>query len=577
MKKVSFIIAQSGLAVLILFSCGKQIAPADVNIGKIKSYDSAMFSYYFVEAVKQKLLGNGGDALSILENCVKINPESDAAYYQMAQIILASGDINNGKKFALKAWSIDNKNFWYLMMLAGTYYQENNMDSAIIFYELAARNFPEKENLQITLGNLYSQNNKYDKADEIFEELDKKYGINETSTVEAVKNLMRANKYEPALVKAKALTSLYPDEILFQGLLAEIYRGLGENDNAMMIYTELMKKNPDNPQTLLSLCDFLLSEKSYDDLFLMLNNVIINENITRENKLELFSRMLELSDLVNKNGEKLQVSAMIMEASYPDDDIVTLLRPEVMIARGLNNEAAKLLEDITEKNRQNYYAWEKLLLVYLTERDYKKLEIKGGEVASLFNRSFLAKMLYATAASENGNYDIALEELRKATILAGNNKDYLIQVISLRADVYYRQKDYEKAFKTFDEALTYNNNDLTILNNYAYFLAEQNLRLQDAEEMAKKVIEKEGKNTTFLDTYAWILYKRGKLREAEKVMNAIINSGEKPDAEWYEHYGYILKKRKDCIKAVENWNIAIKLDSTKIKLIKEIENCQGHF
>ena len=55
------------------------------------------------KALKQKLLGNIGDALKYLEQCIKINPESDAAYYQMAQIVIANGDIKNGKKFAIKA------------------------------------------------------------------------------------------------------------------------------------------------------------------------------------------------------------------------------------------------------------------------------------------------------------------------------------------------------------------------------------------------------------------------------------------------------------------------------------------
>ena len=35
------------------------------------------------------------------------------------------------------------------------------------------------------------------------------------------------------------------------------------------------------------------------------------------------------------------------------------------------------------------------------------------------------------------------------------------------------------------------NSDLTVMNNYAYYLAEQNMQLKDAEEMAKTVIEKE--------------------------------------------------------------------------------------
>ena len=149
-----------------------------------------------------------------------------------------------------------------------------------------------------------------------------------------------------------------------------------------------------------------------------------------------------------------------------------------------------------------------------------------------------------------------------------------MQVLSIKADIYYRQKNYEKAFETFDEALKQDEQDLTILNNYAYYLAEQDLRLKEAEEMARKVIEKEKNNTTFLDTYGWVLYKRGKLREAEKIMQSIINSGEKPDAEWYEHLGYIMKKKRDCTNAVINWNIALKLDSTKLRLIKEIEKCQ---
>jgi Tfp pilus assembly protein PilF len=187
--------------------------------------------------------------------------------------------------------------------------------------------------------------------------------------------------------------------------------------------------------------------------------------------------------------------------------------------------------------------------------------------------SFVAKILYANGALETGKYQIALEELRKAEILAGDNKDSRVQVLTMRADVYYRMKEYIKSFEIFDEALKYNKEDMTVINNYAYYLAEQNLRLKEAEEMARKVIEKEKGNTTYLDTYGWVLFKRGKLAEAAKVMESIISSGERPDAVWYEHYGFILKKQKKCNKAIENWNIALKLDSTKTNLIKEIEDC----
>ncbi len=168
----------------------------------------------------------------------------------------------------------------------------------------------------------------------------------------------------------------------------------------------------------------------------------------------------------------------------------------------------------------------------------------------------------------------ALEELRKADILAGDNKDMKLQVLTMKADVYYRMKDYSEAFKNFEDALKLNNSDITVMNNYAYYLAEQNTRLKEAEKMAKEVIEKEKDNETFLDTYAWVLYKRGRTRDALKIMEKIITPDGKTDAEYYEHYGFILKKLKKCEEAVKQWEIALTLDKSKTYLIKEKENCE---
>jgi Tfp pilus assembly protein PilF len=144
----------------------------------------------------------------------------------------------------------------------------------------------------------------------------------------------------------------------------------------------------------------------------------------------------------------------------------------------------------------------------------------------------------------------------------------------MRASVYYKMKNLAKAFETFEEALKNDNNDLTILNNYAYYLAEENLRLKEAEEMSAMVIEAEKNNSTYLDTYAWVLYKRGKAKEAEKVMEFIMKNEDVNDAELFEHYGYILKKRRNCTRAIENWKKAYELDNTKTILLKEIESCQ---
>jgi Tfp pilus assembly protein PilF len=251
-----------------------------------------------------------------------------------------------------------------------------------------------------------------------------------------------------------------------------------------------------------------------------------------------------------------------------------MLRTDLLIRQGKLKEAAVRLEEIVRQKPENYFVWEKLLLTYLEAGDYENLTKRGEDASKRFNMSFLAKVLYANGAIETGKYDVAIEELRKAEIIAGDNKDLKVQILTMRADVYYRTKEYTKAFETFDEALKYDKDDVTILNNYAYYLAEQDLKLKEAEVLAKRVIETEKNNNTFLDTYGWVLYKRGKLTMAAKVFESIINSGEKPDAEWYEHYGFILQKQKKCTRAVEVWKTAVQLDPSKTHLEKEIENCK---
>jgi predicted Zn-dependent protease len=573
MNRYLIVIMVIVFAGIITESCTRKAVPAAIMAKDDVSYDKAKFNYLYVEAIKEKLMGNSGDALKYFEEAIKIKPACDAAYYQMAQIASLNGDLTNAKRLLKQALVIDKENKWYLMMMGGFYYQEKNLDSAIYYYGNVVKYFPEEENLQLTLGNLYSENKQYSMALSIFDSLDAKYGVNESSTVGGIKALMNEGKFDEAQKKAEQLIKAFPDEVLYNGLLAEIYVGKGENEAARDVYEKLLERNPDDPQIQLALCDFLITEKNYSELFLLLNNVVLNQNVAKQDKISLFARLIDIPDLVRDNSNELIIALMVFEANYKNDNVVPLLRPELLVKTGKLDEAAERLEEIIKENPDNYFAWEKLLLVYNQKKDYKNLEIKGEECATRFNRSFLAKVLYANGALENKKYDIALEELRKAEILAGDDKESITQVLTMRADVYYRMKDYVKAFQTFEEALKKDGEDLTVINNYAYYLAEQNTNLKEAEEMAKKVIEKEKNNTTYLDTYAWVLYKRNKLKEAARIMEKIINSGEAPDAELYEHYGFILSKQHNCSKAIEYWNEAVKLDSTKSYLQEEINNC----
>jgi tetratricopeptide (TPR) repeat protein len=573
MRKISIFIAVIFFTSL-LFSCNRKSA-LSLSEGRGKnSYDVATFDFLYTEGIKQKLMGNAGDALKYLEKCVEMNPRSDASYHQMAQISLQLGNTAQAKKYAVKAAELDEQNLWYMTFLGGIYYQERNLDSALIYFEKTVRIQPDNNDVKVTLAGIYTELGDYKKANEIYSYFIEKYGANENISLMIVKNMMNSGDLDGAELIIKELLKENPAEILYNGILAEIYRKKGLNDKAEEVYKKLLDLDSTNPQTLLSLSDFMIAEKKYDDLFVLLNIIAVNEKVTMENKIALLSKLIDTEDIVKNKGKELEVALRIFEEGEKNKDFINLIRPELYQKMGRKEDAITRLEEIIIMNPNIYFAWERLLILYSDTRNFDKLYIRGKECATRFNMSYPAKILYASAAMEKKLYEEALEELRKAKILAGNQNEMLMQVVSMEADIYYRKGEYDKSFVLFKEALEYNPDDVIILNNYAYYLAEQNKDIKEAEKMIKRVIEKEKDNNTFLDTYAWVLYKSGKTRDAIKVMEDIMARDNKPDPDWFEHYGYMMKSLRKCEVAINYWKRALELEPERIELINAIESCK---
>ena len=60
------------------------------------------------------------------------------------------------------------------------------------------------------------------------------------------------------------------------------------------------------------------------------------------------------------------------------------------------------------------------------------------------------------------------------------------------------------------------------INNYSYYLSLREEKLEYAESLSKKSIIAEPNNSTFLDTYAWILFKLKRFLELYPNINAVI-------------------------------------------------------
>lgn len=121
-----------------------------------------------------------------------------------------------------------------------------------------------------------------------------------------------------------------------------------------------------------------------------------------------------------------------------------------------------------------------------------------------------------------------------------------LRFLLLRLQALEMTKSPAKTLKTaYEQILLMDPENVTVMNNYAYFLATHKGDLKAAEDMSRYAVRSEPDNPVFIDTYAWILYLRGEHRLAQMyIRQALHGFNEQPvPDEVLQHYQIIMKAK----------------------------------
>jgi Tfp pilus assembly protein PilF len=195
-----------------------------------------------------------------------------------------------------------------------------------------------------------------------------------------------------------------------------------------------------------------------------------------------------------------------------------------------------------------------------------------GKALELYPDSADIRFFRCIGFYETGSYDSLIHTLKGVSFEDFTVSEYASQSKMLLAESYYRLEDYPTSDSLFESLIKEDPENDMVLNNYSYYLAERGVKLLQAREWSGKTIKRNPENATFLDTYAWILYKLEKYEEAEKyIMNAIEKGGEN-DPEVNEHAGDIQRELESFEIARSYYQKAIILGGDKDILEKKIES-----
>ncbi|HSH51201.1 MAG TPA: hypothetical protein VK982_05715, partial [Bacteroidales bacterium] len=199
------------------------------------------------------------------------------------------------------------------------------------------------------------------------------------------------------------------------------------------------------------------------------------------------------------------------------------------------------------------------------------LYIASGTAIDSFPEHALFYLFKGISGNQIGKHRESLAALKNGLKFVENNPELENNFYTYLAETYNELKEYEKSDYYFNLVIQNDSADLYVLNNYAYYLSLREEKLEYAEQLSRKTIEEEPTNFTYLDTYAWILFKQEKYQNALYYIKKAYDLGGYENPEIVEHFGDILYFTGNIEEAIKLWKLAKDLGNSDEELLLKIK------
>jgi tetratricopeptide (TPR) repeat protein len=529
------------------------------------------FKYSFFEANKNKMLGNYENAISYYIKCTEFLPEEPSPYYELAGLSVSYKDLVSAQKYAEKACKLDTENKWYKIMLADVSKRSGNLKRTVEILNELTVEYPEISEYHLELAATYLAMNKPNDAIKEYEFMEQNYGESELISYEKERIYSNMHDYNSSRKELVKLIKLNPGEANYYGILAESYLSAGNTIEAKKVYDMLLEIDPNNGIAFLSLSEYFRITENNDSSFSYLKKAFESDDVKIETKIQIlvnnYTNQISISDNKAKSVELLT----LLENNYPKEPKIYMIKADFLMQENKMEEASSFLKKSLELDKNNRNVWEQLLLIEYQLQQFENLEKDSKSAIEYFPNYASFYLFNGTALFLTQKYLEATKILKIGLNYVVDNDVQLMQFYIYLGDAYDSLKKYEDSDKYFDKVLEIDPVNDLVLNNYSYYLAVRSDKLDKAQEMSKIVIERNPGSANYLDTYAWILYKKGNYKSAIEYLERAIKLGGNNNAAILEHYGDALYKNKLPINALDAWKKANRIDPSDT-LLKKIES-----
>ena len=515
----------------------------------------------FSKGLAEKYNENFEMAIAYFEEALKAFPEDHASMYELSALYSRKGLPEKGFEMIKTAVELDSTNKWYKIRLADFYSQNNDYDSFVNIYDDLLEDEPNNlEYLEVYIDALLHLE-RYEQVTEKLDVFEDNIGVNEYISLQKLEIYDLLGKKDKVIEEMEKLSKAYPYETRYMSVLAEMYMQDKRDQDALNVYLKIKEINPEDPYINTSLLEYYQKQGELDKAFEEFILAIKNKKLDYNTKAQIYEYWFNMKDEGENTVKEAEIAGNAFLETHPDKELGYYVIGTVHYNNENYAEAKKYYMDAIARDSSSFISWYQLIFTDMSLEDAEGLYEHTMKAKRFYPEQPIFYLFNGVALIDMGKYQEAAKVLEKGRFLSADRK-LTANFDTYLADIYHELGEKEKMYKQYDRVLKNDPENIYVLNNYAYFLSEDNIRLEDALRMSAITVEKEPKNTTYLDTYAWILYKLGRYKEAKKWMEKVFSYDKNASGVYYEHYGDILYKFGDTQKAVQNWKKAKKLGET---------------
>ncbi len=528
------------------------------------------FQYSFFEGNRQKMLGNFKEASANYNNCLKINPKSAAANYEMATLYAMTQNFEPALNYAQNAYSLDPSNKWYQTLCIGLFQSLGQNQKAAEWLQDFLEKNPDEYDAYLELANSFLQINKPDEALKALDNFENRFGFSEELMVEKNRIHIQMGNYVAARLEVQKILKLEPENMQYQILLADLYFEDRQPDKAFEIYQEVLKIEPNNGQVHFSLSEYYDlkgdTEKSFEELKLAFASDMVDFDL----KIKLLFNYVGIKDATDEEQKQIYTLVNLMLEKYPNDMKVHSLYSDILVKDKLFEEAQRELILITKNVPDNYDVWEQLMYIDNQLDRFQDLFDHSVQMLNYFPEKSMAYFFAGLGAYQIEKYQESVDYLESGLPFSQGDSVLNSQFHTLLGDAFHKLRKHEASDQSYEKAISLNSKNFYVYNNYSYFLSLRAHKLDRATELMEVCISKFPNNLTYLDTYAWVLYQKKQFAEALKLIEKSYQNGGDQNDEVLEHYGDILYQNNRIAEAVDKWKEAKSLGKGSNLLDKKI-------